>query len=43
MILATLLVALMLAAMVWTVLRNGSRIVAPGPSDTSTTSSSATQ
>ena len=43
MVVATVLVALMVAAMVWAVLRNGSRSLAPGPEDTGTSSGSATQ
>ncbi len=43
MIVATVLVALMLAAMVWTVLRSGSRGLAPRLEDTSSSSGSATQ
>jgi hypothetical protein len=35
MMVATVLVALMVAAMVWAVLRNGSRGLAPRPEDTS--------
>jgi hypothetical protein len=40
MIVATVLVALMLVATVWAVLRNGSRSLAPGPEDTSSASGS---
>jgi hypothetical protein len=43
MMVATVLVALMVAAMVWAVLRNGSRGLAPRPEDAGTSSGSATQ
>ena len=43
MIVATVLVALMVAAMVWALLRNGSRGLTPSPGDTGSSSSSTTQ